>query len=39
MKYFKDFTFIFEVLVLMATISTVYWIFRIAAILIVKGII
>lgn len=39
MKYFKDFTFIFEVLVLMGTISTVYWIFRILALLLVKGII
>ena len=39
MKYFKDFTFIFEALVLMGTISVVYWIFRIVAILMVKGII
>ena len=39
MKYFKDSTFILEALVLMATILTVYWIFRIAAILLVKGII
>ena len=39
MKYFKDSTFIFEALVLMGTISAVYWIFRILAILMVKGII
>ena len=39
MKYFKDFTAIFEALVLMGTISAVYWIFRILAILMVKGII
>ena len=39
MKYFKDSTFIFEALVLMGTISAVYWIFRILAILMVKGLI
>ena len=39
MKYFKDSTFIFEALVLMVIISGVYWVFRIAAILMVKGII
>ena len=39
MKYFKDSTLIFEALVLMGTISAVYWIFRILAILLVKGII
>lgn len=39
MKYFNDSTFIFEAFVLMGTISVVYWIFRILAILMVKGII
>ena len=39
MKYFKDSTFIFEGLVLMGTISAVYWIFRILAILMIKGVI
>ena len=38
MKYFQDFTFIFEALVFMGTISAVYWIFRILAILMTKGI-
>ena len=38
MKYFKDFTFIFEALVLMGTISAVYWLFRILAILMERGI-
>ena len=38
MKYFKDSTFIFEALVLMGTISAVYWIFRILAILMERGI-
>ena len=39
MKYFNDSTFIFEALVLMGTILAVYWIFRILAILMIKGVI
>lgn len=38
MKYFKDSTLIIESLVLMALIVGTYWVFRILAILMAKGV-
>lgn len=39
MKYFKDFEFIFEALYLLSAIFATYMVFRILAILMIKGVI
>ena len=39
MKYFKDSTFIFEALYLLSAIFATYLVFRILAILMIKGVI